>query len=763
HPENLGQRDIYIPIERQAKGVKIISGSRFPIEAADLPFSVHIITKEEIRQNSYETLVDALKMAPGIRVSQPGNAIEGETFLMRGLPGNTYTKILINDVPVKPSFVAGLPIGAQLPIREAERIEVIYGAGAALYGADASAGVINIITRQSEKPVFMQADLGVGQGLYSGVNVMFGGRLGRDKHIFKYFAYGSNVLLEHRNIFYDKDFNYNPLTYSRGGQKVDSQFVALPNYAGTSASDPILTNTPHLSRKFGVTLNYRSLSLSVESMYRRDHSSIGLNPLSVSYRNPLTYTGEGMWRFNFNFFRNKEKRNQKTDLTYIRYRLDDRSSILLVRNQLADEFYLAADAKARSLGDTSLLPELFAKSYGEYLNGSRYLFGQSDELRLEHVRNFRILKIFSLTAGANGKVALGYPFTGLLARPPSEDANIFANDIQGFGFDTLTFPIRPEFHVLAEGNAFGQIFYNGKYFNIAAGINNSFYTSAIDRNDVADSLKVRDNEWSPRLAGVWKISESINLRSSWGQSYRAPNEFYRSNSYIINSGAPRLVWRPYRALSAEKTTSWESGIRLKRGDHVGFEFTWFSNQTSNLINLVRRVNNPKDSTVYSSFLGFLNARNASVRFRGGQVVSNFRLVLGNESRWADVRYNFSWIKAEIKDDSTGGTITLPQISGRTHQLRLTVHPLKNTTFVFDFLRQTKAGQAVGLKPDKGYTTLDFVARYAFTERFDAYLKIINVFDKEYAGIPASWVQEDNLHYNPQSGIFVRLGMNYYLE
>ncbi|MFT4568451.1 MAG: outer membrane receptor for ferrienterochelin and colicin [Saprospiraceae bacterium] len=92
---------------------KVISGSRSEQNLFDLPFTSHVITADEIAKNGYKTLVDALKHLPGIRVSQPGSALEGETFLMRGLQGNSYAKILINDVPIKPFVVPGMPIGAQ--------------------------------------------------------------------------------------------------------------------------------------------------------------------------------------------------------------------------------------------------------------------------------------------------------------------------------------------------------------------------------------------------------------------------------------------------------------------------------------------------------------------------------------------------------------------------------------------------------------------------------------------------------------------------
>ena len=64
--KELGIFDIIKPIDEDKGKIKIISGSRFPIAAGELPFSTHVITKEEIRVNGYETLVDALKMSPGL-------------------------------------------------------------------------------------------------------------------------------------------------------------------------------------------------------------------------------------------------------------------------------------------------------------------------------------------------------------------------------------------------------------------------------------------------------------------------------------------------------------------------------------------------------------------------------------------------------------------------------------------------------------------------------------------------------------------------
>ena len=74
---------------------EIVSASRTIKKVEEIPVTVHIISRREILENGYFTLVDALKTVPGIRVSQPGSAMEGETFMIRGLHGNYYCKACI--------------------------------------------------------------------------------------------------------------------------------------------------------------------------------------------------------------------------------------------------------------------------------------------------------------------------------------------------------------------------------------------------------------------------------------------------------------------------------------------------------------------------------------------------------------------------------------------------------------------------------------------------------------------------------------------
>jgi len=131
--------------------IKVAVASRSERSIKDLPSTVHIITREEILNNHYASLVDALKDIPEVKVSQPGTGTHGEKYLMRGLWGNNYAKILVNGIPIRPSAVDGMPIGEQINMRNVERIEVVFGPASALYGADALAGIINIVTVTPEE------------------------------------------------------------------------------------------------------------------------------------------------------------------------------------------------------------------------------------------------------------------------------------------------------------------------------------------------------------------------------------------------------------------------------------------------------------------------------------------------------------------------------------------------------------------------------------------------------------------------------------
>lgn len=187
------------------KSNQVSSSNRLAENPEDLAQEIIIIDGEEIRKFGYSTLVDVLKSIPGFRTSQPGNALEGETFLMRGLYGNDQTKILINGIPVKPEAAKGMPIAAQLPIRHAERIEIVLGPSSSTYGSGAMAGVINIVLPEIDRPVFAWADVNILTPKSTEFNLTLGGKVGKGEEILNYEIFASSQQANDVNLLIPGD------------------------------------------------------------------------------------------------------------------------------------------------------------------------------------------------------------------------------------------------------------------------------------------------------------------------------------------------------------------------------------------------------------------------------------------------------------------------------------------------------------------------------------------------------------------------------
>jgi len=106
------------------------------------------ITNEDIRKSGAKTVGDALKTLPDVTVSAATAGNANESVTMQGM-GNGYVKIMIDGVSVSTDISGATPI-FQIPVENIERIEVIKGADAVLYGSEAMGGVINIITKREQ-------------------------------------------------------------------------------------------------------------------------------------------------------------------------------------------------------------------------------------------------------------------------------------------------------------------------------------------------------------------------------------------------------------------------------------------------------------------------------------------------------------------------------------------------------------------------------------------------------------------------------------
>jgi iron complex outermembrane recepter protein len=179
--------------------VEVTTVSRTSQPGPVAPAAVFVITREDIRRAGVTSIVEALRLAPGVQVAR----IDANKWAVgiRGFPDRLSRSMLvmIDGRAVYSPLFAGTYWEVQdtfLP--DIERIEVIRGPGGTLWGANAVNGIINIITRDAAATQGTVVDAGVGSEDHVHTGVRHGGTIGTSAH---YRAYAK---------FYDRGPFFHP-------------------------------------------------------------------------------------------------------------------------------------------------------------------------------------------------------------------------------------------------------------------------------------------------------------------------------------------------------------------------------------------------------------------------------------------------------------------------------------------------------------------------------------------------------------------------
>lgn len=129
----------------------VVTPSAFEERALDYPGSVSVITRKDIEESNAKYVYELLRMQPGIFVNDYTHV--GKTVKV-DLRGFGYTDgsnvlVLLDGRRLNEIDISGVD-WAKIPIENVERIEIVRGAGSVLYGDNAAAGVVNIITRKGD-------------------------------------------------------------------------------------------------------------------------------------------------------------------------------------------------------------------------------------------------------------------------------------------------------------------------------------------------------------------------------------------------------------------------------------------------------------------------------------------------------------------------------------------------------------------------------------------------------------------------------------
>lgn len=130
----------------------VITGTRYQIERHNSPVIINTISSRTFEATQSLAISEGLNFSPGLRIENNCQNCGFTQLRMNGLEG-AYSQILINSRPIF-SALAGVYGLEMLPASMVDRVEVVRGGGSVLYGGNAIAGTINIITKDPVKNSF---------------------------------------------------------------------------------------------------------------------------------------------------------------------------------------------------------------------------------------------------------------------------------------------------------------------------------------------------------------------------------------------------------------------------------------------------------------------------------------------------------------------------------------------------------------------------------------------------------------------------------
>ena len=154
----------------------VVTASRFEEKPGDQPIGVSVISGEEIRSSGETSLPRLLSRQAGVFVRDNSGSPDMQVDLRGfGVTGDQNTLVLLDGRRLS-EYELTTARWSSIPIESIDRIEIIRGSGAVLYGGGATGGVINVITKGAEHNG-KSFDAYAGGGSYNTQDYRIGGQI----------------------------------------------------------------------------------------------------------------------------------------------------------------------------------------------------------------------------------------------------------------------------------------------------------------------------------------------------------------------------------------------------------------------------------------------------------------------------------------------------------------------------------------------------------------------------------------------------------
>ena len=178
----LGKDIIDLPLE-DLLDMKVSTVSRKEQDLKDVSAAVFVISQEDIRRSSANSIPELLRMAPGLSVAR----LDANKWSVtsRGDSGRFADDMLVmidGRSAFSPLFAGTFWETIDVPLEDIDRIEIIRGPSGTIWGANAANGAIHIVTKQAKNTQGSLVTLGGGTEERGFATLRYGGQIGEDLH-----------------------------------------------------------------------------------------------------------------------------------------------------------------------------------------------------------------------------------------------------------------------------------------------------------------------------------------------------------------------------------------------------------------------------------------------------------------------------------------------------------------------------------------------------------------------------------------------------
>ena len=139
----------------------VVTATRTPVSLTDVLADVSWVDRDQIDRMGAASVAEVLGRLPGVTISQNGGPASTTGVFIRGADSR-FTAVFIDGVRVDTQSGDGGASWEAIPLTQVDRIEVLRGPAASVYGSDAIGGVVQIFTREGEQGFHPSVRLGAG-------------------------------------------------------------------------------------------------------------------------------------------------------------------------------------------------------------------------------------------------------------------------------------------------------------------------------------------------------------------------------------------------------------------------------------------------------------------------------------------------------------------------------------------------------------------------------------------------------------------------